>query len=345
MIFLITAALVPSLGTVVRAADVNYQGSYDLTFDETTTQELRQWAAIFWQWYDTGVIPPEAECFQFTNPDQFPPGFHPFNEAEALFLLVYSDRIEAARLVAVGGHYGVWNLLQDDPDILAQFRLYTLTGALPVGDPNGVQPLGSYPPTIGPLLYMQLLPLAQMEAVKIKKVCPAGHTEPISDEQLPDWLRGFNRVLRQLVAASQLAEAAMDALYDEDICHWWPWSRRIGFDCDDFADALAGWLLNRIGLIPGVTVEQLRVSWANGKIGHVMTIVTHGGYYWIIDAQTGLVRGPFPVGTPVNPREIVEIGYELQPGDTVIIKGTRPVGERSVTNRHPGGNLKSKGTV
>ena len=95
------------------------------TFDAQTRAELQEWARLVWEWYDTGVVPPEAETFSFTDPDQFPRWFHPFNPALTVFRDIYRHRLP-------DDEYGftIVDLIEQDPAILAHFREYTVTGIL-----------------------------------------------------------------------------------------------------------------------------------------------------------------------------------------------------------------------
>lgn len=100
---------------------------------------------------------------------------------------------------------------------------------------------------------------------------------------------------------------------------------RPGIDCDDFADMMAAWLKRYIG--GDVEVKLLGMWYYNSEgkyVGHMMTIVILDGYYYIIDPQTGRVIGPFSIGTPYDPRPILEPAYDFDPNRPVKVKPQEP---------------------
>ncbi len=80
----------------------------------------------------------------------------------------------------------------------------------------------------------------------------------------------------------------------------------IGFDCEDYADALKRCLDGKFDKVSNVTVTFLRVSWSKIEVpnvdpdkvrrsahGHVFLKVTKGGKFWFINPTRGYVSGPF----------------------------------------------------
>ncbi len=297
-------------GFPVYAADPNYTGSYDLEFDETTIQELQEWARLYWEWYDTGVVPPGAANFQFTDPSQFPPGFHPFNEALGLFERIYAHLLDLDMFSA--GYYDIWDLFEDNPVILAQFRYYTETGKLPFAMPVDPSSWGRSGPS--------------------GKKVPVGSTPPLLPGNVPADVIEFGKKLKDAVNGSGISNGGIPYVPDPKF----PWEPG-GFDCDDFADALVGWVVNDLGdLYPGMTIFHVWVLWGSETwIGHFITIVVYNGYYWIIDAQTGMILGPFMVPTPINPRPILEAGYSVPPDTPVVLRSSYCVGDRPKCDPDP----------
>ncbi len=103
-----------------------------------------------------------------------------------------------------------------------------------------------------------------------------------------------------------------------------------GFDCDDYADALARWLQRRFS---GATIQVIHTFWerppgSGKKVGHVLILIKQGGYYWILDPQTGILLGPFTDDTPIDVSPILDPGYGVPPGTPVKVKGPYDPGYR-----------------
>ncbi len=81
----------------------------------------------------------------------------------------------------------------------------------------------------------------------------------------------------------------------------WPWQP--GFDCDDFADALAAWLQNHlVPNYPGMTVEIIWVTWYGN--GHAIVRVCYNGTCYYIDPSSGLMM---PVcDTPCTLQDVID---------------------------------------
>jgi hypothetical protein len=230
----VVAAILALLWSLnLSAADRHFDYGAPLPpLDETDEIELQQWSAMFWQWYDTGVEPAGFADFQFSHPDRYPPAFHPFIEP----LIVFGELYAGQWSVPSTGDdaFGIWDLVQQDPVIFQQFRHYTTTGELPGGAAGGgAGDPPSEPPPIRP---------------------------PITPGDLPEDVREFDDRLRQWVPASNLQHTwprydHVEDLNDpsiphEDIPGFWDEDNKYhdnqpGFDCDDWADAMAGWLQHR----------------------------------------------------------------------------------------------------
>jgi hypothetical protein len=278
-----------ALASSLPAADVVFDyGAPRPPLDETDELELQQWSTLFWEWYDTGVEPAGFADFEFSHPDRYPPGFHPFIEPLIVFGELYSGQWSVPSTPEDA--FGIWDLVQQAPVIFEQFRHYTMTGELPGGAAGG----GSgNPPPIRP---------------------------PIPPGELPEGVRQFHDLLPGWVHNSNLWKVRPrydwpdqndpngPGFYREDPLHN---DGRPGFDCDDWADAMAGWLQHRFcegGYADTARQKWLHVLWKEGKggTGHAMNIVYYGGYYWIVDAQTNAVYGPFREGDPWEVRPLLQ---------------------------------------
>jgi len=79
-----------------------------------------------------------------------------------------------------------------------------------------------------------------------------------------------------------------------------------GFDCDDFSDAMLAWLLHHLrGMYPNMEGYNLWFEWTdcNGNpLGHSVVYIKIGDYYYIIEPQTGEIKGPYPASSTPDPR-------------------------------------------
>lgn len=94
--------------------------------DPVNVVEAREYARLWFEFKDTGVVSPELAAFRFTNPA--PQGvMTPFYGAELLFEKLYAHRLQAWP-DGTPGMYGLTELLRDDPVVEAAFRLYATEG-------------------------------------------------------------------------------------------------------------------------------------------------------------------------------------------------------------------------
>jgi len=76
---------------------------------------------------------------------------------------------------------------------------------------------------------------------------------------------------------------------------------------------------------PGIKAEALWLYWRqsygilsngkNGKVGHAVLMITHNGYYFLVDAMTGQVYGPFRTTTRLKDIDWVPF-LDLDPDST-----------------------------
>lgn len=224
---------------------------------ELLIEECQEWASYYWEWYETGIIPLGVDGFEFSEP--VGSGMNPLQFSLAVFEDLYADHLT--------DDYEISDLIMDDPAIFAAFKHHSMTGEL---DAPYVLIIGKdgkdkkKKPTLTPGLV------------------PVNDCDRITN---PD-LRALCELLRQGVIDSKLPGSPC---YRED--GDWRWSTP-GFDCDDYADAMRWWLQNYLrGDFPDVQVGVLGLMY--GRSGHVVNYIYLNGAYWLVDAQTGEVRGPY----------------------------------------------------
>ena len=115
----------------------------------------------------------------------------------------------------------------------------------------------------------------------------------------------FDENLRRLVhQAGLFGEAAHVDLYTND--H----GGEIGFDCDDFADALQRYLVNKFAKDSGAKVSIITITWreifTEYNHNHALLLVERYGQYWFVNPTRGHVRGPF---ADMNFLKVGIIGY------------------------------------
>lgn len=281
--------------------------------DPVNIAEGRAWAALYWASQDAGAPTPEFRAFSFTNP--ISGGVNPLIPAELLFRQIYAHRLsEDADPVL----YTFAHLLQDDPLVMNHFRHYTITGELEIAfdeEPEAA---------LNHLLAIADAATDESEfsfvgggewvlytgsAASSGLVAEPGEGEPPVDlplPSLPQNLEPFDDSLRDRVRDTPLPDA--EDLYrpdDKIPCpiqdpaepgiEWCDSPGQIGFDCDDYTRAIRAWLRVIIESHNARSFELI-VRWKDG-LGeshiHSVLIIENDGYWYIVDAQTGLVLGPY----------------------------------------------------
>lgn len=117
-----------------------------------------------------------------------------------------------------------------------------------------------------------------------------------------------------------------------------------GFDCDDFADAMGAAVSKDK---EGVTANTVFVSWTSkpdgnglkkGKGKHLVTKISAGGKYWLMDGQTGAVSGPHDDGTPMDAEPVLDgpLGnYDYEPGSVRTKQTERDLDYRPTSEPPP----------
>lgn len=132
---------------------------------------------------------------------------------------------------------------------------------------------------------------------------------PLPLAGLPAATQACDARIRQL--AGTLAGIA--GLRDED--GWW-FGGHVGFDCDDYADAIGARIVKGQA---GMSATTARVTFTDGDgvfRGHRVTKIRCGAHYWVVDGQTGAVSGPHANATPLDARPVMG-GYDIDPARPV----------------------------
>lgn len=297
----ILAILVASFVSANAEENGNPSGGWDFT-DTVNIQESREWAKLYWEWWDTGVVEPEFEDFQFSNP--IAADLTPIDYAYDVFEELYADEI--ASRSTPDAPYSVIQLVLDDPDVMQEFRTYTETGLLTTSQSQNSE-VNQQHLILGAAAIAGNGYTADRVWFEGDRLCSQSLMQspgsggqpplqpPFDDPPVPPSLDPFDDDLRDAVDDSGL----------EDVRWIGDSPGHPGFDCDDFASAMAGWLQKLQATYPDMNIGLLFFWWdgSDGKRrGHAVTIVRIGGYYYIIDPQTGKVKGPYP-GTlsPIGP--------------------------------------------
>lgn len=116
------------------------------------------------------------------------------------------------------------------------------------------------------------------------------HNPPPGECDLPELFPGFEDDVRRSLEESGLPSLSLpDAdgnpgLFIKD--PFFPWDQP-GFDCDDYADAAAGWFHHHLEqMYPGMVIEIIGIAALPGG-GHAILRVCYLGICVYIDPQTG----------------------------------------------------------
>lgn len=293
--FLIVATLL-SLIQVSSAVDIN---NPLLQSDEVTNEmiaECQEYASYYWEWYETGIMTAELESCTFSfsvggNMNPFLPTIGIFNELYAYLLTP---------------DFNILDLIKNDSSIFESFKHHSITGEVitPLMSEEAIAHLLMISNAQTSITYEEDCDLyetmfAGPEEVEIsinsegqmvlvssiatkKKFSPCPDS---NDGEIPDEWSEFWRVLRGAVMYSKLVATQCYISDDQD-------PGRPGFDCDDFADAMINYLVYTLkDSYPGLTGYPLYLKWCWD--GHTFSILEIDGVFWLIDPQTGAIKGPF----------------------------------------------------
>ena len=298
---------------------------------QQTRDELRVWAAAFWEWHETGVCPPWGLTFQFSHPGEIPENFVFFSDAYEIFGKVYQHRLQPDPRLP--GYYTLDELFRDNAEIYAAFKHYTITGELKTplatdataaakhielainglfGEQvDGVLPETSFVLTEDGDFKSDSKLAAIASAAYVGDMATIAPGTPIPSPAQPS----IPECLRHFVDLARLGDRCVqNCLFTDDVDpSWFLFFRtdegKPGFDCDDFTDAMIAWLLHHLrGMYPDAEAFQL-VHWytdCNGTpAGHAVVYIKIGNYFYIIEPQTGKITGPFPATDNPDPRVVL----------------------------------------
>jgi hypothetical protein len=287
------------------------------------------YATAYWEMVDScGGNSALAQAFSplspawstFNSLTSLPTDPDPFGEGRVLFRHVFHHRLQLDPLV--GPIFDLDHLIASDPWVALQWRFWTQTHQLitadfldPVAHTNHILAVvealtvGFEWQSRGAPYFDQLFTIAVSENTKKKVGAPAPPPAPLNVATLPANVQTCDAAIR----AKAGALSGFPALYDPD-GSWF--LGHVGFDCDDFADAIGSYIKKGVA---GMSATTVRVTWTTPggqSAAHRVTKICYLGYYWLVDAQTGAVNGPHLKATAVDARPVVG-GY--------AIDGTKPI--------------------
>lgn len=303
---------------------------------EQTRLEIRTWARAYWEFMDTGQRPAWAQGPMFSRPQELPANWVPFADAFDVFGKIYQHRLQPDPRLP--GYYTFGDLLRDEPAILQAFRNYTITGELKTpfgadataldkhvelalsglfGEPaDGVLPETSFLLAEGNDLKSDTKISVVASTVYLGDLAVIAPGTPLptpARPEIPDCLLEWVKKSRLGWGPPGTDRGCVPrCLYSKDTAiDGWLWYDYLapGFDCDDFSDAMLAWLLHHLrGMYPDMEGYNLWFEWTdcNGNpLGHSVVYIKIGNYYYIIEPQTGEIKGPYPVGTNPDPRVLL----------------------------------------
>ena len=272
--------------------------------DPLNHAESREYFGQVWAAEDAGQACPS---FAFTNPV---PGLLSAMLApeHEVFTAIYSHRLNLD--LSSGEHYGITDLLRDDPEVQSEFRVFVLTGELapqPEVDIEAylkhyalaidgltaqsrctvdhVQCIGSLITSDGMKVVPLLVPDSLAEA-------PTESTESEVPDMAPGKVRCVLEFLlrRSLLGSQCMRDGENGGIYRRG------GSAEPDFDCDDFADAVLRFMLRRLTGWSGK--YGLILAYCGGEVrGHAIGIlIDPNGKYWWVDplrSDHPPLRGPF----------------------------------------------------
>lgn len=309
---------------------------------DITQADVQGYSRHIRYWLEKGVPSPGASGFKLTYPDRVGENAAIQQDALVLFTDLYADRLVLD--MDDPGYYTIEDLILDDPEVFDRFMEYTTTGVLALrAERDGKDVTNQHMEMIALAIATdddclevtdywviavsntdyEVGSMLLTEKKKCKPPTPGPGPQP-EPENIPDILKNPVRdfPLRQ------------HPYYEDDGS--WPWSQP-GFDCDDWADALAEYLRRILeGQVEDLEIWQFWVTWKGD--GHVVTVVRINGKYYIVDGQTGMMRGPYDSLEDAKDGawDIMKDGYDVDKDDVWFPRITkRKPGERPFVEPSP----------
>lgn len=284
--------------------------------DPVNVAETRAYAALWFEYKDTGVISEELTNFRFTN--RFPfASTSIFHATELLFEQLYAHRLDP--FIDSPTHYTLDDLRRDDPDVEAAFRLHATTGNVSTDLTDDEELLKSHlegiADAMGAATQFVLAPDGRaavtdgaLESFGLMILDSTGD----SDESSPSvGTGGDNAVvaaIKKKLPWTPIPGQSPPYWPDNkvpcttDPSGWCDAPGQPGFDCDDWARAWAAWLKKHLTQYPDAEYFILTFDWGTGE-GHAVVLIKINGKYYIVDPQSGAVYGPIdPGGWFTNPK-------------------------------------------
>jgi hypothetical protein len=288
-------------------------------------QDQRDYAAAYWEMVDScGAVTTASQAFQPQSPHwptfgisgQTPTDPEPFGDGLSVFRALFAHRLQLNP--TLGPLFDIDQLVATDPWVALQWRFWTLTHQVvtasfldPIAHNNHIQAIIEALTwtiewrTLGvPYFDPGLTVVASEQTRKLRGLPGVNPPAPLPLPGLPVLIQNYDAQVRAL--ANVLS--GFPGLYEADGAWFWG---HVGFDCDDFADAIGARIIKGQA---GMRATTVRVEWTTPggqPAAHRVTKVSCGGYYWLIDAQTGAVSGPHANATPVDARPVVQGGYAI----------------------------------
>ncbi len=305
-------------------------GPMPVPIDTQLDQDEKTYAAAYWELLESGGMNSSLmQSFVPTSPlwndfgsNSQSMDHDPFAEGRYIFRNLYAHRLQLDPLA--GPFVDIDELVAIDPWVYAQWRFWTLTHQVvtsaavdSIAHTNHVNAIiealtVGFEWTTGgiPFFDDSVTMLVSENTKKLKGNPGVAPPNPVNVGGLPAAVQACDARIR--AAAGRLT--GFNGLYDAD-GGWWLGHK--GFDCDDFADAIGSYTIKGQA---GMTACTVRVTWTGGNkkgAAHRITKFSCGGYYWLVDAQTGAVSGPHQNGTPVDGRPVIG-GYDVDQTKPVI---------------------------
>lgn len=299
--------------------------------DPVYENDLLTYGNAYWALLDSGgsntfpmqsFVPASPKWFP-QGPSTQPPSDHdPFGDGLVLFRSLYLHRLQLNP--AAGPLFNIEDLILTDYWVRQQFRHWSRTHQLvtatfmdPVAHQRHLNALinafttATEYTTLGVPFFDGALTILCSE--NTKKLKGPGQNPPPAPLPLANEtaaVQAKDALVRQRAGAL----SGFPTLYDPD--GWW-FGGHVGFDCDDFADAIGTYITKGQA---GMAATTVRVTWtdSNGASqAHRVTKITCGTKYWLVDAQTGAVDGPYDTTTAADARNVVG-GYDVDATKPVV---------------------------
>jgi hypothetical protein len=320
-----------SIGPIAPLADPVYEN------------DLLNYAQAYWILVDSGGMNPgpiqnfvpQSPKFQSGPMPPFGPADHdPFGVGSTLFENIFSHRLQLDP--TLGPIFTLDQLIGSDPWVQQQWRFWTRTHQLvtadfldPIAHQKHIQALinafttaSEYATNGVPYFDAVLSIVASENTKKLRDGSPLTGPTPLALATLPQSAQNKDALIRQRAVVL----SSFGGLYESD-GSWF--GGHVGFDCDDYADAIGHYVAKGQ---PGLTATTVNVKWTTtggASESHRITKFTCGNLYWLVDGASGEISGPHDISTPADAGPVLG-DYDIDPGQPVTTQddgralGSRP---------------------